>query len=973
MKTFLNHVASSLIQQFGNNLSDIVVVFPNKRASLFMNEHLVSYSEKPIWAPQYTTISELFRSLSSREVGDHIRLVCQLYPIYLKLTQKTETDEPLDKFYGWGEILLSDFDDVDKNMVDSQVLFQNLRDLRNLDSDPDSFLDEEQKEALSQFFGKFQFDRTELQKTFTTLWNILGELYTQYNENLRKENILYEGALYREVANNLNASLFTAKKYVFVGFNVLNKVEEMLFQKVQEFGKALFYWDYDEYYHHNEAGLFLTRNILRFGNELKEKEAFQHMSNPKQVEYISASTENAQVRHITPWLEQNLTEQENETAVVLCNESLLEPVLHSLPSKVQNLNITMGFPLSDTPIFSFVQALCSLYLEGFNEAKSCYRLQPVYHLLQHPYSRILSSQSNELAEGLMKNHRFFPESKELQKDEALTLLFPSFIHTKEPELLLKYIQQQLEALATRWQQQEELADENFTPLYQEALYKTSALITRLSNLMQQHILTVRTRTLVRFIYQLMSGMSIPFHGEPAIGLQVMGVLETRNLDFKHLIMLSVNEGMLPKSVSEASFVPYNLRRAFGMTLIEQKIAVYAYYFYRLIQRAEKVTLLYNSNTEGLQKGEMSRFMQQYLVEHPQNHQFVIKTLQSNQHIEPPRKISVDKTPEIVQQMLQNNQRSYLSPSALKTYLDCTLQYYFQYVAKIKPADKVTDEIDNALFGTLFHRCAELVYMELGARRKGDIWAEDIKGVQKNKMHLMEIVSFSMKENLFNLAADRKDKDSPEYIAFLYKAPLPTLNGIQQLIHHVLLQYLTELLKNDLKNVPFRILGLEMPIKDTFPIEINGKKHLINIGGNIDRKDEYTNAEGVRSVRIIDYKTSSSIQKTESIAKLFEHNAKRAYQIFQAMFYAIQVKDTLPVTPALYYIQKAAGKDYTPQIELGSKNQKVVITDFEKQCGDEYRSLLKTLLEEVYNADVPFTQAEDTHACEWCDFKKICNR
>lgn len=976
MKTFLQYIAQDLASRFPNQLQQVVMVFPNKRAGLFMNEFLAQTSDKPIWAPTYVSITELFRQFSDNiKVPDKIQLVCELYPIYLKLRHQTEQELPLDSFYSWGEMLLADFDDTDKNMVPVHQLFQNLKDLKEMDTT--EFLSEEQKEALGIFFDSFKFQDTDIQQEFIRVWDILEELYLQYKEHLQRKNLLYEGALFRKIVEELNPEDLTAPCYVFVGFNVLNKVEETLFQKVKDAGKALFYWDYDNYYTESpwgdmEAGHFLKRNMEKFGNSLPI-DCFKSMELPKKVEIIAAATENAQVSHITPWLKQNLTEKESETAVVLCNEALLEPVLHVLPEDVKSLNITMGFPLASTPIYSFIKALCELQLEGFSEEKCCYRYEQVRNVLMHPYAHLVSENADALMKELTSNNIFLPAAITLGKDDNLSQLFPAQPLTQDIAALLNYLGNQISLIAKRLNGEENNGQSTFTPLYREAFFTAYTLLNRLNKLVEDKILNVQAKTLTRFIDQLMGGAAIPFHGEPIIGLQVMGVLETRCLDFKHLVLLSLNEGMLPKNESNSSFIPYNLRKAFGMTLIEQKIAVYAYYFYRLIQRAEKVTFVYNNNTEGLQKGEMSRFLLQYLIEHPSNHEVKNITLTTEQKPIVTEGITVDKTDEMMRKLIARYQspKKYMSPTAFNTYLDCPLKFYFKYVAQIKTPDEVNMEIDNATFGNIFHHCAERIYCELtNNRRQGLIVQSMLEDLLKDEVKLRQIVDDAMKKDVFNI------QDPSE--------PLPTLNGIQTIVQRVMLQYIKQLIRRDIKLAPFTIMGLEKEIKDKFYFQFQGQDAWIQIGGNIDRTDVYMDAELNKEIlRIIDYKTSGSPQSPGTLEELFNKPEKRPYHALQAFYYAMQVPHceglnprNHPVSPALFYIQKAAGDDYKPAIEIkedaATRNNKHAVMDFETQIGMNFRELVKENLENLFDKEKPFCQGDVSH-CEYCDYNNICRR
>lgn len=404
MQTFLQLVAHDLYHKIGNDLSRTAIVFPNKRASLFFNEYLAAEADRPIWSPSYVSISELFGQLSPLKLGDPIRLVCELYNIFV---QETHSDETLDDFYFWGELLISDFDDVDKNLVDADRLFTNLQDLKNL-MDDYSFLDHEQEEAIRQFFQNFSIEkRTLLKERFISLWDKLNDIYHHYRDSLTQLGIAYEGMMYRNVLEQLTADFNAGipllpryDRYVFVGFNVLNKVEKAFFSLLQEAGKALFYWDYDIFYtrltheqqppYTHEAGEFILQNLKIFPNQLPES-VFDTLRSNKKIQYISSPTENAQARFIPQWGQSiDTTKNLKENAIVLCNEALLLPVLHSLPADIKDVNVTMGFPLAQTPVYNFINALVELQTSGYRTDTGRYTYEAVLNVLKHPYTRQLS-------------------------------------------------------------------------------------------------------------------------------------------------------------------------------------------------------------------------------------------------------------------------------------------------------------------------------------------------------------------------------------------------------------------------------------------------------------------------------------------------------------------------------------------------------------------------------------------------------
>ena len=965
MQTFLQLVAQDLYQKIGNDLSRVAIVFPNKRASLFFNEYLAMQSDRPIWSPAYVSISELFRQLSPWKSGDPIRLVCELYKVF---REETRSEETLDDFYFWGELLISDFDDVDKNLVDADRLFSNLQDLKNIMDDYD-FLDSEQEEAIRQFFQNFSIERrTQLKEKFISLWDKLGDIYHHYRHNLAELGIAYEGMMYRYVMEELQPDKLKYEHYVFVGFNVLNKVETKFFERLREAGKALFYWDYDIFYtrlpHENtppythEAGEFILRNLKIFPNELPEA-VFDTLRKPKNVRFISAPTENAQARYLPEWIrsvtKRDLPEtpvKEKENAVVLCNEALLLPVLHSIPSEVKNVNITMGFPLAQTPVYSFVSALIELQTTGYRRDTGRYQYEAVQSVLKHPYTRQLSTSAEGLEKQLTRDNRFFPLPSELKQDTFLEQIF-----TPKTGLsaLCQYLTEMLREVAVLYRKEQE-TDDIFNQLYRESLFKSYTLINRLLNLIDNGELNIQIETLRRLLCRLLATSNIPFHGEPAIGMQVMGVLETRNLDFRNLIMLSLNEGQLPKAGGDSSFIPYNLRKAFGMTTIEHKNAVYAYYFYRLIQRAENVTLLYNTASEGLNRGEMSRFMLQFLVESP--HTISREYLEAGQSPQSGREISVEKTPEIITRMYERydvnrHPRSLFSPSALNTYLDCRLKFYYRYVAGLKAPDEVSAEIDSALFGTIFHRAAELVYKDLTANGK-EIRKDDLEQVLSNDIKLQNYVDTAFKEEFFHVALTEK----PEY------------NGTQLINAKVITSYLRQLLRNDLQYAPFFMEGMEKKVTEIIEIETPQGKLALNIGGTIDRIDSKDD-----TLRIVDYKTGGSPKTPENIKQLFTPADGRPNYIFQTFLYASIMcrKQSLKVAPSLLYIHRAASETYSPVIEMGEARQpKIPVNNF-AFYEDEFRERLQTLLQEIYNPEEAFTQTEDTKKCEFCDFRELCRR
>ena len=570
MKAFLKYVARDILEKYGNNLSDIAVVFPNKRAALFLNESLARLTDHPIWSPSYITISDLFRKHSTLKVGDPIKLVCDLHKTFVACTG---IDETLDHFYGWGQLLITDFDDIDKNMAEAEKLFANLSNIHELDDI--SYLTEEQKMLIKKFFSNFNDDHnSELKKRFLQLWSHFLDIYKQFNMRLEEQGLAYEGALYRKVVNDENIK-FQHKKYLFVGFNMMQVVERKLCDRLMKEGKAHFYWDYDDYYMQNnhEAGHYIREYLKYYPNELNDmpprdlREIYHNFDNNKDITYISASTENIQARYVNQWLkEKKRYKYGKKVAIVLADEGLLQSVIHSLPTNedIKSLpdysendklayNITLGYPLQQTPFYSLLQQLIKLQGVGHPKHSNNYRLHNVLMALRHPYTRYISQNYSKLLSALDEQKQFYPTRQFLSMDgdEGLLLLFKDLGETAtENEYNLRLIQYLLDILKTIGVNSKEQDD----PLFQESLFRTYTLLNRLQELIQTGDLAVDCITLERLIQQLIQSTSIPFHGEPAEGIQVMGVLETRNLDFEHILVLSCNEGKLPKGVNDASYI-----------------------------------------------------------------------------------------------------------------------------------------------------------------------------------------------------------------------------------------------------------------------------------------------------------------------------------------------------------------------------------------------------------------------------------
>lgn len=972
MKSFLEYVAEDLIAKYGTDLSRVAVVFPNKRAALFLNEALVRIVGKPMWSPAYLTISELFRKHSQLKVADPIKLICDLHKSFCLMTGKEET---IDAFYGWGQLLLADFDDIDKNMADADKVFSHVRDIHELDDL--SYLSQEQKEIIGRFFGNFSGDSdSELKQRFLALWSRLADIYQDFNQRLLAQGLAYEGALYRRVITDETVD-FGYEHYVFVGFNMIQKVEQQLFSRLKQEKDARFYWDYDAYYMPhagkatNEAGYYISQYMKYFPNELDgtSDEIYDNFSKPKQVTFISAPTENVQARFVNNWLSsrQQLS-KEDKTAIVLCDENLLLNVIHALPDEVENVNVTTGLPLSQTPSSSLVEHLFELQTAGYASQTRRYRLYAINRVLHHPYAVGISSQSFELAETLKKNHVYYADRQQLCLDEGLSLLFEPLDDREKgapAAQLCDWLVRMIRYIARHLQNSSEADTTQI--LQRESLFQTYIQLNRLHELIQSGDLEIEVQTLQRLISQMMQSTTIPFHGEPAVNLQLMGVLETRNLDFDHVLMLSCNEGNMPKGVSDTSFIPYSIRKAYDLTTIDHKVAIYSYYFHRLLQRASDVTLLYNNATENGKTGEMSRFMLQLLVE--SGHPILQQRLLTGQTPHVGTCEEVIKTSDVMERLLDRfdggrqssaEKRPLLSPTSVSTYLRCPKRFYYHYVCGLKELDDVDeDALDNRVFGLIFHDAARQLHLQLGSR----ISREAIKSLLQAKIPIEVAVDHAIRTQLFCLDEH---------------APMPQLNGLQIIQREVIIEYLRSLLKADLQLAPFQILGLEIPVVHSIRIDNGSVAFDTTIGGTIDRLD-CVNTDGTgEKIRVVDYKTGGKAPKApEDIADVFNpENVKNHSDYYlQTFLYGtiVRTKEAynprqLPVSPALFFVQHAASEDYDPTLRMG----KEPIDDVEAYRKD-FVAQLHELLNEMFHPEIPFRPTADVARCTYCPYAKMCNR
>lgn len=878
-------------------LADCLFVFPNRRSGLFFTKYLGEGLSRPLAVPRTTTISDLFGSMSALHVADRTSLLFRLFDIYRHISSREDRDE-FDQFVFWGDMLISDFDDVDKYLVDAEKLFDNVSDLKEIEARFSGF-DEETISIIHSFWKNVRLpESTDIadpkRKTFYETWSILFQLYSKFRESLLKDGLAYEGMLEREVIENGNSLPGNPSKVVFVGLTAINKCERRLMMNLKLDGKAEFCWDYADARLKPDsiirsAAFFTKDNLSDFPNALTDEELQEGLV-PDDQRHFQLYSVPSGVGQTNVAREQllGLGNQGMDTAIVLADEKLLLPVLYSIPQDWGEFNVTMGYSLRRTPIHAEVQNLI-----GKDRSST-------FHQAYKKVMELLDSL--EGLESLDNPDNPAPEASQETTD----------VNT---EFLACY-------------------RETVERLYQQA---------------NQHDIPFTGKTFFTLLQKLVNGVSVPFSGEPLRGIQVMGMLETRALDFRNVIMLSANEGILPAKASSNSFVPMSLRRAFKMPTQQHKDAVFAYHFYRLMSRAENVTLIYDSRTEGTQTGEESRYVKQmrYLLK---RNDLEPRTISHEISIPQVTPCIINKTPEVISELQAfiNNERKCISASALKNYIQCPLKFYFANVRGLKSEDETDDVVDNLSFGTIMHAVLQEIYKNVcGKCVQSDVLKPYIDNPVKN-IHPLVCAAMMRKMNV------------------------PSVDGYNIIVSRVITNFVRQVLIHDSAITPFTYIASE---RSSFRRYYLDGEHYVTFNYIIDRIDEKDDV-----VRIVDYKSgksksqSSSKQSFKSVEDLF--TPKGSLEAMQVMLYSkFLSSEQNPVSkssvyaPHLYFVSDfRRDKRALTSVDCGGTS--VVYSRFD----EEFTKHLDALLHEIFLSDKPFTQCDaNSSACNYCDFLDICKR
>lgn len=959
MKPFLYQVASLFYEKWGAEVSRLAFVFPNRRTGLFFQKYLSEVADIPLFSPTILTINDLFIQLSGKQSADRISMLFTLYDIYIRQSGSTET---FDEFLYWGEMLLNDFDDIDKYMANARMLFSNVTDLREIENDFD-FLSDEQIAAIRSFWSSF-YPRgdTPNQQQFLAVWQVLYDLYEEFRATLTAEGKGYEGMIFREVVESMERGESPDLPYeqiVFVGLNALSVSEERFLAQLQKRKIADFYWDYvsDKVTDpDNKASYFVSRNRKSFPSSMKLPPEEKVKT---EIEVIGIPSGIGQAKHVytllSDWCKEAemSSEEALRTAVILPDEHLLIPVLNAIPEQIRRINVTMGYPLAGTPVASLIEYILALQKNvRYIDRNPLFYFRDVLPVLNHRY--ILST-SPEIISSLVKeiteNNKIYISHTELGKTPLLEILFTPVTGVEAfSDYLIKVLEELNKVMSALSDEEEEDAPQRTNDLEQEFIFHYFTTVNRMKEVMKDARIEMKIDTFFRLLKRVTDTITIPFHGEPLSGLQIMGVLETRALDFDRLIILSMNEGIFPQRKAANSFIPYNLRRGFGLPTYEHQDSVWAYHFYRLIERASHVSLLYDTRSNGLQTGEVSRFVHQlhYHYEVPMRDKLVVYNVSSSKT--PP--LAVPKREDIMRRLdaYRKGGSKAISASAINTYLDCPLKFYFSVVEGIREEEEVSETIESDVFGSILHKVMEELYKPFQGKM---VTVDLLKAIRKDTALLTGAIARAFASEFFKTEVVR------------------SLTGQNYLIGEMIRKYVEKILERDGKLTPFVYIESERKINGLISLSDHSE---IRLKGFIDRVDEVRDA-----IRIIDYKSGSGTTTFSSIESLFNKEEKdRAKAVMQVFMYCwmyahFTENKGKTIQPGIYYVRSLFSDPFDPsvyhRIERG-KSEKV--EDFSGYA-QAFEEGLRGCLDEIFNPEIPFTQTPTGKACSYCPFKGICGK
>ncbi len=956
MIPFLKQVAEHYYRAGG--IGGRCFIFPNRRSMVFFRKYLceavAADAAAPMLVPRMYTINDFFYRAAGLQPSDRVRLLLKLYECYKELNAKAE---PLDEFIFWGDVILGDFNDVDKYLVDAKQLFANVADYKAI-QDTFEYLTETQRRAIEGFISHFSDqagkltvdlggDNPDVKGRFLMIWNILYPLYVNFNEALEAEGMAYDGMVYRRLASKLKGMpaedaflevLEGSGSVVFVGLNALNECEKTLLRKLRDAGLAEFCWDWSGDMirdPQNRSSFFMADNVLEFPQALEWDS--EGMGCPE-INVVSVPSSVGQAKRLPDILKRR-TARPEECAVVLPDENLLKSILNSIPEDIPDINVTMGLPMSGSLFYTMMSQVSAIQMHMVNRNGSWmfYHKQVWDFFAGGIFRMAADGDTMEIVTKVKEGTKYYIPQEELNGTPLLDAVFrpvitdPKLVSKEQIWRFAEYQKNVIKAVAPSIVHAGNLALELE---YAKEYYKSI-------NVLQGIGLEVLPVTYVRLLGQLLGSVSVPFRGEPLKGLQIMGPLETRALDFRNLIIMSANEGTFPRRNVSSSFIPPELRKGFAMPTYEYQDAVWAYYFYRMISRAEKVWMLVDSRTEGLKSGEESRYIKQleYHFGLPLK-RYAVKFGGMKAAVIP-EIVKTGKDVSIIKETV-------LSATTLQNYLACPAKFYYGTVKGLELEEDVAESIDYGMFGTVYHDIMRSIYTSVEDNRVRRLY---INSWLERKEEIKRMVNSLIMEQLNTFE----------------------VSGRNLVVSDVIVRYVIKTLQRDLELLQnedreyFEVLGCEVRVSGEF----NGQK----FKGFIDRLDSFADGQA----RVVDYKTGKVLDDDENIhdgnagdiaEKIFARDVKDRPKIaLQFYIYDMLLQTDPKMSPVM------AGRNISNCVYSTARlfKEAPMSVPLNRKFYDAVSERLGKVLEEMYDLNVPFRRTEDEKNCEYCDFKMICGR
>lgn len=960
---FLWHVAKDLVEKFGESLYRVAIVFPNRRQSVYFREYLKQQLTAPALLPELLTIEELVIRSSDYALADPIRQSISLYQAYLNTHKETGNIEPqmsFEDFYGLSQVLLADMEETDAYCLHAEKIFSLIADYKEIDARFED-LTEEQRTFLKSFWASINLQDSYQQK-FAELWRLIPKWYAGLHEILMKDGYATLGLMQRQLAvSGINLPDNGWEHIAFVGFNAFTGAQERFIRHWYHAGLASLWLDVDTYYLDNplhEAGYFFRRNFQKLGLSTKiavgayiPKSNAQEGDDAFALEVVQVNGQAAQAKLVAEWLKGLPTDlAPGKAAILLADEKLLLPVLQSLPADAPTINITMGYPVAQSPLHSLLNLFFDAQqaVEGKKTSSGFVPWEVAMQWLNHPLNDWPIGEAAKLKEKLIKNGIQWVKIEALIKQGKISKwLFTPFInHQNVFTWLRNLIQEVAQGSVTK---DDDLLQGLLSGVYDnlitmEPLYKDIQQGTSISFLKSVIMLPL-------------ASVSIPFEAESTAGIQIMGLLESRGLDFEYILLLGAGEGSLPRVAAAKTFIPYNLRKAFGLSTLEHQDAIFAYVFYRLLHRSKQIRAVYNGLVTDNSTGEVSRFIKQLEYESAINirhstWQLPVKATASHE-------ITIEKSEKVL-----NALRKYyaiekpvaFSPSAMNKYLSCRLQFFFSYLAGIKPPEEMQTEIDAAVFGSAVHGLLQTLYEKWMALHPG----EAISAVAIDAMidWIPNHIDAEINKALY-------DKEPTEALA--------PLKGFEAVVSDVVVHFTKGFLEVDRGHVPFLVHSNEMVFEHKMMAQTVDGKREVTLSGKIDRVDE---KYGV--VRMVDFKTGGDKIDFDGLDTLWTvHGEKQNKAALQTLLYAMMFNKNHPEFPKFepaLIVLRSLKKDSSSKVRLYDKSTKTEVTaDVIHQILPEVETGVTNVIAEIFDKEVPFNQTEDLKVCSYCDYKGICNR